>query len=191
MLECYFVYLFTADQSVPTRFSRKFVCDEFWWRQGSHHGTKITIFMEHLCLLRFSLFWRLSEIIGRFRTVQIYLRLFARIIRGSRTFSTSHFPRRPWLTVYRGQQVWGRFCQTERFHKICLGTFRAGSRVHGDGQNHDFHRKWLVELSSQRAIFRGQGEVGAKLKLSTDVRLAPFNLDFLEISSYEFSSEYE
>ena len=39
---------------------------------------------------------------------------------------------------------------------------------------------------SRRVIFRGQGEVGAKLKLNTDVRLAPFNLDLLEISSYEF-----
>ena len=43
---------------------------------------------------------------------------------------------------------------------------------------------------SRRVIFRGQGEVGAKLKLSTDMRLAPFNLDLLEISSYEFSWEY-
>ena len=39
-------------------------------------------------------------------------------------------------------------------------------------------------------MFRGQGEVGAKLKLSTDVRLAPFNLDLLQISSYEFSWQY-
>ena len=39
---------------------------------------------------------------------------------------------------------------------------------------------------SRRVIFRGQGEVGAKLKLDTDVRLALFNLDLLEISSYEF-----
>ena len=38
--------------------------------------------------------------------------------------------------------------------------------------------------------FRGQGEVGAKLKLNTDMRLAPFNLDLLEISSYEFSWGY-
>ena len=44
---------------------------------------------------------------------------------------------------------------------------------------------------SRRVIFRGQGEVGAKLKLNTDMRLAPFNLDLLEISSYEFSWEYE
>ena len=44
---------------------------------------------------------------------------------------------------------------------------------------------------SRRVVFRGQGEVGAKLKLDTDVRLAPFNLDLLEISSYEFSWEYE
>ena len=43
---------------------------------------------------------------------------------------------------------------------------------------------------SRRVIFRGQGEVGAKLKPSTDVRLATFNLDLLEISSYEFSWEY-
>ena len=43
---------------------------------------------------------------------------------------------------------------------------------------------------SRRVIFRGQGEVRAKLKLDTDVRLAPFNLDFLQISSYEFSWEY-
>ena len=40
---------------------------------------------------------------------------------------------------------------------------------------------------SRRVIFRGQGEVCAKLKLDTDVRLAPFNLDLLEISPYEFS----
>ena len=33
-------------------------------------------------------------------------------------------------------------------------------------------------------------EVGAKLKLNTDIRLAPFNLDLLQISSYEFSWEY-
>ena len=39
---------------------------------------------------------------------------------------------------------------------------------------------------SRRVIFRGQGEVGAKLKLSTKVTFAPFNLDLLEISSYEF-----
>ena len=44
---------------------------------------------------------------------------------------------------------------------------------------------------SRRVIFRGQGEVGAKLKLDTDMRLAPFNLDLLKISSYEFSWEYE
>ena len=44
---------------------------------------------------------------------------------------------------------------------------------------------------SRRIIFRGQGEVGAKLKLDTDIRLAPFNLDLLEISSYEFSWGYE
>ena len=43
---------------------------------------------------------------------------------------------------------------------------------------------------SRRVIFRGQGEVGAKLKLDTDVRLAPFNLDLLQISSYEFSWGY-
>ena len=43
---------------------------------------------------------------------------------------------------------------------------------------------------SRRVIFRGQGEVGAKLKLRTDIRLAPFNLDLLEISSYEFSWGY-
>ena len=43
---------------------------------------------------------------------------------------------------------------------------------------------------SRRVIFRGQGEVGAKLKLSTDLRLAPFNLDFLQISSYEFCWVY-
>ena len=43
---------------------------------------------------------------------------------------------------------------------------------------------------SRRVIFRGQGEVGAKLKLDTDMRLAPFNLDFLEVSSYEFSLGY-
>ena len=36
-------------------------------------------------------------------------------------------------------------------------------------------------------VHRGP-EVGAKLKLDTNVRLAPFNLDLLEISSYEFSS---
>ena len=34
-------------------------------------------------------------------------------------------------------------------------------------------------------------EVGAKLKLDTDIRLAPFNLDLLEISSYEISWDYE
>ena len=39
---------------------------------------------------------------------------------------------------------------------------------------------------SRGVIFRGQGEVGAKLKLNTDVRLAPFNVDLLWISSYEF-----
>ena len=44
---------------------------------------------------------------------------------------------------------------------------------------------------SRRVIFRGQGEVGTKLKLNTDIRLAPFNLDLLQISSYEFSSGYE
>ena len=44
---------------------------------------------------------------------------------------------------------------------------------------------------SRRVIFRGQGEVDAKVKLNTDVRLAPFNMDLLEISSYEFSSGYE
>ena len=43
---------------------------------------------------------------------------------------------------------------------------------------------------SRRIIFRGQGEVGAKLEPSTDVGLAPFNLDLLEISSYEFSWVY-
>ena len=43
---------------------------------------------------------------------------------------------------------------------------------------------------SRGVIFRGQGEVGAKLKLNTDMRLAPFNLDLLEISSSEFSCEY-
>ena len=41
---------------------------------------------------------------------------------------------------------------------------------------------------SRRIIFRGQGEVGAKLKLDTHITFAPFNLDLLEISSYEFSS---
>ena len=44
---------------------------------------------------------------------------------------------------------------------------------------------------SRRVLFRGHGEVGAKLKLSTDVTFAPFNLDLLEISSYEISSGYE
>ena len=39
---------------------------------------------------------------------------------------------------------------------------------------------------SRRVIFRGQSEVGAKLKLDTDVRLAPFNLDLLEIPSCNF-----
>ena len=43
---------------------------------------------------------------------------------------------------------------------------------------------------SRRVIFRGQGEVGAKVKLGTDITFAPFNLDFLQISSYEFSSGY-
>ena len=43
---------------------------------------------------------------------------------------------------------------------------------------------------SRRVIFRGQGEVGAKLKLDTGMRSAPFNLDLLEISSYEFSWGY-
>ena len=43
---------------------------------------------------------------------------------------------------------------------------------------------------SRRVIFRSQGEVGSKVKLDTDVRLAPFNLDLLEISSYEFSWGY-
>ena len=43
---------------------------------------------------------------------------------------------------------------------------------------------------SRRVIFRGQGEVGAKLTLDTDVLLAPCNLDLLEISSYEFSWGY-
>ena len=43
---------------------------------------------------------------------------------------------------------------------------------------------------SRRVIFRGQGEVGAKLKLDTDMRLAAFNLDLLGISSYEFSWGY-
>ena len=40
---------------------------------------------------------------------------------------------------------------------------------------------------SRREIFRGQGEVGAKLKLDTDITFAPFNLDLFRISSYEFS----
>ena len=40
---------------------------------------------------------------------------------------------------------------------------------------------------SRRVIFRGQGEVGTKLKLDTDITFAPFNLDLLEIPSYEFS----
>ena len=44
---------------------------------------------------------------------------------------------------------------------------------------------------SRRVIFRGQGEVCAKLKLDTDVRLAPFNLVLLVLSSYEFSWENE
>ena len=39
---------------------------------------------------------------------------------------------------------------------------------------------------SRRVIFRGQGEVGAKLTLDTDVGLLLFNMDLLEISSYEF-----
>ena len=43
---------------------------------------------------------------------------------------------------------------------------------------------------SRRRIFRGQGEVGAKLKLDTNLSFAPLNLDLLEISSYEFSWEY-
>ena len=43
---------------------------------------------------------------------------------------------------------------------------------------------------SRRVIFRGQGEVGAKLKLNTKVTFAPFNLDLLEISSYAFSWGY-
>ena len=43
---------------------------------------------------------------------------------------------------------------------------------------------------SRRVIVRGQGEVGAKLKPSTGMRLAPFNLDLLQISSYEFSWGY-
>ena len=43
---------------------------------------------------------------------------------------------------------------------------------------------------SRRVIFRGQGEVGAKLKPSTDVRLAPFNLDLLEIFFLQFSWGY-
>ena len=43
----------------------------------------------------------------------------------------------------------------------------------------------------RKVIFRGQGEVGAKLKLNTNMANAPFNLDLLEISSYEFSSGYE
>ena len=42
----------------------------------------------------------------------------------------------------------------------------------------------------RRVIFRGHGEVGAKLKVDTDVRLAPFNLDLPEISSHEFSWGY-
>ena len=43
---------------------------------------------------------------------------------------------------------------------------------------------------SRRVIFRGQGEVGAKLKLDTDITFARFNLDFVWISSYDFSWEY-
>ena len=43
---------------------------------------------------------------------------------------------------------------------------------------------------SRRVIFRGQGEVGSKVKPDTDIRLAPFNLDLLQISSYEFSWGY-
>ena len=44
--------------------------------------------------------------------------------------------------------------------------------------------------ASRIVIIRGQGEVGAKLKLDTDIRLAPFNLDLQEASSYEFSWGY-
>ena len=43
---------------------------------------------------------------------------------------------------------------------------------------------------SRRVIFRGQGEVGAKLKLNTNITFAPFNLDLLKISSYAFSWGY-
>ena len=39
---------------------------------------------------------------------------------------------------------------------------------------------------SRRLIFRGQGEVCAKLKLETDVRLTPFNLGWFKVSSYFF-----
>ena len=38
-------------------------------------------------------------------------------------------------------------------------------------------------------VYRWQ-QVDAKLKLDTDITFAPFNLDLLEISPYEFSSEY-
>ena len=43
---------------------------------------------------------------------------------------------------------------------------------------------------SRGVIFRGQGEVCAKLKLNTNMQLAFFNLDLLEISSCKFSWGY-
>ena len=63
------------------------------------------IFMENLRFAQVFAVWGVGEILGEFRAVQIFPLLLARIIRQARTFSTSHFPRRPWLTVYRGQQV--------------------------------------------------------------------------------------
>ena len=47
-------------------------------------------------------------------------------------------------------------------------------------------QKWLVEKVPRRVIVRSQGAVDAKKKLDTDVRLAPFNLDFLESLSCDF-----
>ena len=82
--------------------------------------------------------------------------------------SASHLPREHWLTVHRGPEV---YLSSFRIIKVFMVapkmTRRAGV--------------------SRRVIFRGQGEVGMKLKPSTDVRLAPFNLDLLQVFSYEFS----